>query len=247
MSSANIVNIVVISVVTILIVGLLLVLFSNTAFRLRVGNLLTIDATIRERLGEAVDSLEDRQYALIKEYHSRSLAQSVQSFWFGLITAATGFVVIISGIVVGIVHQGVVTPIIQVASGTVIEAVSGLFFVQSNKARELLVAFFDKLREDRKLDEAIRFAREMEHGVMRQRLQTALAASFSGSVDQALIAQLCNAESHQQPVNGAVAPARGGAPLRREARQPVNRDGVAVGPPGVGPRGRHISGTEDTA
>jgi hypothetical protein len=34
--------------------------------------------------------------------------------------------------------------------------VSALFFVQSNRARNLMTAFFDKLRQDRSLEEALR-------------------------------------------------------------------------------------------
>lgn len=99
---------------------------------------------------------------------------------------------IILGVVISLIGDtGLGTPIIQIVSGSVIEAVSGLFFVQSNKARGLLVAFFDKLREDRKLEEALRFARDMEPGPRKQLLQTALAASFSGSVEQNIVELLC--------------------------------------------------------
>jgi hypothetical protein len=41
--------------------------------------------------------------------------------------------------------------------GTVIQAAYTLFVVQSNRARQLMTEFFDKLRVDRKLDEALCF------------------------------------------------------------------------------------------
>jgi hypothetical protein len=146
---------------------------------------------IRRRLEAVQPDLEDRQYALTKEYHSRGLAQSTQSFWFSLLAATLGFIVIILAIVLAIFRpQDIGVAIVQLASGTVIEAVSALFFVQSNKARELLVKFFDKLREDRKLEEAMVFARDMPDGELKQRLHVALAASFSGSIPEELVKTL---------------------------------------------------------
>lgn len=64
---------------------------------------------------------------------------------------------------------------------------AGLFFVQSNKARELLVTFFDKLREDRKLEESMVFARDLPESQLKDRLHATMASTFSGSVDRELI------------------------------------------------------------
>lgn len=154
---------------------------------------------IREHLEQGGgETFEERQYALVREYHARGLAQSVQSFWFSLISAALGFLVIVSTIIYTMVgvNPEISISVIQLVSGAVIEAVSALFFVQSNKARELLVAFFDKLREDRKLEESVRFARDMDAGALKDRLQATMAASFSGSVQNELTIALLD---HVQP------------------------------------------------
>ncbi|MFG1885465.1 hypothetical protein [Micromonospora sp. NPDC049102] len=161
---------------------------------------------IRDRLPLPEADPEDRQYALQREYHSRGLAQSGQSFWFSLIAAAVGFIVIIAALVAAALdtNQGLQIPALQVVSGTIIEAVSVLFFVQSNKARELMTSFFDKLREDRKFEESLVIAREMEEGITKQRLHAVLALAFSGSVDKEFIAMVVDAsdqERHHPPAN----------------------------------------------
>lgn len=142
---------------------------------------------IRENLEQVSSETppEDRQYALMREYHSRGLAQSTQSHWFSLISATIGFGVIISAVIVSLTSNDVKSgaTAAQLIAGTIIESVSGLFFVQSNKARELMVAFFDKLRDDRKLDESLALARGMDVGDVKNRLNSVLALSFSGNSD----------------------------------------------------------------
>lgn len=71
--------------------------------------------------------------------------------------------------------------ILGVIAGTIIDAIAALFFVQSNRARELMVQFFDRLRADRKLDEAIRLAEtvpdEAEKSALLRELSLFLARS----------------------------------------------------------------------
>ena len=64
-------------------------------------------------------------------------------------------------------------------AGTVIDAVSALFFVQSNKARQLMSEFFDKLRVDRKLEESLRLCNDIHNPDLRNRLRTLIALNFS--------------------------------------------------------------------
>ncbi len=116
---------------------------------------------VRRRISEAAAQAEavDKQYLLLREYHAQGLAQSKISFWFSLIFAALGFAVIVSAIFTlqpgeRLLEQG--RTFITLVAGTVIDAVAALFFVQSNKARQLMVDFFDRLRNDRKLEESLR-------------------------------------------------------------------------------------------
>ena len=69
--------------------------------------------------------------------------------------------------------------ILNLVSGTIIEAVAALFFVQSNRARRLMVEFFDRLRADKKLDDALRLAQEIGDGHIQSRLKVLLALDFA--------------------------------------------------------------------
>ena len=136
---------------------------------------------VRQRISESSDST-DKQYLLLREYHAQGLAQSKISFWFSLIFASLGFLVIITAIFtiereVPITNQG--RTLITLIAGTIIDAVSALFFVQSNKARQLMVDFFDRLRNDRKLDESLKLATGISDPVLQSRLHILLALYFA--------------------------------------------------------------------
>ena len=64
-------------------------------------------------------------------------------------------------------------------AGTIIDSVSALFFVQSNKARQLMSEFFDKLRIDRKLEESLRLCSDIHNPDLKDRLRTLIALNFS--------------------------------------------------------------------
>jgi hypothetical protein len=139
---------------------------------------------VRRRISEPPEAAEtaDKQYLLLREYHAQGLAQSKVSFWFSLIFAALGFAVIVSAIFTlqpreQLLNQG--RTFISLVAGTVIDAVAALFFVQSNKARQLMVDFFDRLRKDRKLEEALRLALEIPDAELRNRVYTLLSLSFA--------------------------------------------------------------------
>lgn len=106
---------------------------------------------IRRRIIEETPeaSPAEKQFLLMSEYHAQGLAQSKISFWFSLIFASIGFFVIIVSIFMvnresDFVEQG--QAFVSLVAGTIIEAVSALFFVQSNRARQLMTDFFDRLR-----------------------------------------------------------------------------------------------------
>jgi hypothetical protein len=60
-----------------------------------------------------------------------------------------------------------------------IHEVAALFFVQSNKSRQLMVDFFDKLRVDRKLDEALRLASSVDDKKTGSNLKALLSLNFA--------------------------------------------------------------------
>ena len=96
--------------------------------------------------------------------------------WFSLVFAAFGFIVIVSGVFSG---QQWIGKSLQLASGTVVDAVAALFFVQSNKARQLMSDFFDKLRTDRKLDESLKLIESIKNLKLQGRIQAAVAVRFA--------------------------------------------------------------------
>jgi hypothetical protein len=190
-------------------VATLFVLSRGGLRRVRLGRLqVDFDSELRDikaQLPPTGARPEDRQYALQREYHARGLAQSSQSFWFSLLAATAGFIVIVSAIVATALDttRSLGLPTVQLVSGTIIEAVSALFFVQSNKARQLMATFFDKLREDRKFEEALALAREVADGHVKQNLCAALALRFAGSDLQDLAAVIGHLSV---PVASAVVP-----------------------------------------
>jgi len=110
---------------------------------------------VRLRLGVS-DSPAEKQYALLREYAAQGLVQARVSFWVSHVAAGVGFVVIIVGVVLLYFERTVGAGLVSTVAGTVTEAVSVLFFRQTNKTRELMIQTFDRLRTDRKLDEALR-------------------------------------------------------------------------------------------
>jgi hypothetical protein len=147
--------------------------------------------SIAQQIDEDVAKGVSPQNALMREYHAQGLSQSRVSFWFSLVFASLGFAIIALSIGLflqenensgGSVLDKVASaskPIFTLVAGTVIDAVSALFFVQSNKARQLMVEFFDKLRMDRKLDEALSLIDKIQDPIIASKVKSVVAMNFS--------------------------------------------------------------------
>jgi hypothetical protein len=131
--------------------------------------------------------IDNRSFALFEQYHKEGLAQSRQSFRFSLIFASLGFLIIAGAVINAVVQDTGVAGAnsVSLLGGAVIEAVATLFFVQSNKARLLMEQFFDRLRADRALDEALRLSDEIPSDLVKSRLKTALAFTLAESEAEA--------------------------------------------------------------
>lgn len=138
---------------------------------------------ISGRLPGPTASAEDKQYALAKEYHALGLAQARQSFRASLGFAGLGFIFIGAGLLLirpsEALSQQAATAFALLA-GTIVESVAGLFFVLSNRAQELVSSHFDKLRSDRKLDEALKLVETIEFEGLRSRTKAMLTIHFAG-------------------------------------------------------------------
>lgn len=160
----------------------------------------------RQQINEDIAGGASPQNALMREYHAQGLSQSRVSFWFSLTFASLGFAII--ALSVGIFLQGMDKPsagwldtagkpIFTLIAGTVIDAVSALFFVQSNKARQLMTEFFDKLRVDRKLDEALKLMSEILDPIIASRIKGIVALAFSEvSTDKAILNAMLSKSEH---------------------------------------------------
>jgi hypothetical protein len=142
---------------------------------------------LSKEIASRTSELSDRGEGLLlmEKYHAQGLAQSSISFWFGLLLAALGFAVILGAIALAVNsraafnQQGRAT--ITLIAGTITEAVSILFFNQSNKARELMKDFFDKLRSDERMKEAMKLTKEISEINLRSGVQAVLALRFVDS------------------------------------------------------------------
>jgi hypothetical protein len=112
-------------------------------------------------------------------------------------------------------------PIFTLIAGTVIDAVAALFFVQSNKARQLMTEFFDKLRVDRKLDEALQLMKDIGDPVIASRIKGVVALSFSDvSLEKLALSEMLSSPDHPHTYRTDVSAARQAAEKKDTAPAP---------------------------
>jgi hypothetical protein len=122
---------------------------------------------------------EDETYKILREYSAQGLGQSRVSFNVSIGFAALGFLVLLVGVIVAIfAHTSRSSAIIPVISGGIVEAVSALFFTVNARAQKVMVEFFDKLRDDRRIEEALRLRSTITDEGIANRLQVLLALQF---------------------------------------------------------------------
>jgi hypothetical protein len=154
--------------------------------RLRLGNLVDIQATPQERevakvLVEAAQKnredipFETEQLAL---YYGQILAQSKISFWFSLIFASLGFLVIIVAVFL-YTSASTGATVAQFSAGVIMDAVAALFFVQSRNAQKSMGEFFDKLRRDRQQLESRKLCENIENKTARDALRIELSLHYA--------------------------------------------------------------------
>lgn len=115
----------------------------------------------------------------LANYYSVTLGQAKISFWFSLIFASIGFVVILGAAL--LYKEGdVMGASIKITSGLVIDAVAALFFVQSRRAQEAMGSFFEKLRTDRQFIEARKICDEISNDTTKDSIKTILVLHYSG-------------------------------------------------------------------
>jgi hypothetical protein len=121
----------------------------------------------------------------LSNYYNHALGRANVSFWFSIIFGAIGFGVIIFAFAT---HNkaDIWGTVVKAASGTVIDAVSGVFFVQSTNAQKSMADFFEKLRLDRLNAEARHLIGEIENAERRDQLRAQLVLKYAG-IDKLLL------------------------------------------------------------
>jgi len=139
-------------------------------------------ASLRERRGDAIP-FETEQLA---NYYAQVLAQSKVSFWFSLVFASLGFLVIIAAALL-YSQERTGSTIASFSAGAIIDAVAALFFVQSKNAQRAMGEFFDKLRKDRMQAEARAMCESIQDAHTKDALRVQLALYYSGIDDHKAI------------------------------------------------------------
>jgi hypothetical protein len=127
--------------------------------------------------------LEEKQYLLLNQYYSQGLAQSSISFGFSLVSAFLGFMVIALSIIrIDANSQGSnqTAAFVSLIAGTIIDVVSALFFIETNKARKLMVDFSDKLRADQKLNESLSLIEKIPDKTIQSKVKAIMTLNFAG-------------------------------------------------------------------
>ena len=137
---------------------------------------------------------EQNEETLLRSYYGQVLQQSNLSFTFSLIFAAAGFLFIVYTFNTAVPPDELASRVADetaalesldnnwpsiVAFG-IIEAVSALFFVQTNNARKTMIEFADKLRLDNKLEESLSLIETIEDKIIQSQVKALLVLNFSG-------------------------------------------------------------------
>lgn len=133
----------------------------------------------------ASESLE-KQEAILREIYTQGLAQARASFRISIIFASIGATFLLLGIGLAIVFArsggDKYVSIVAGAAGVVINLTSGVFFVQSNRARTSMAKQGAMLREESQDDRRLNAAREIsstiESKALRDKVRAKLALSL---------------------------------------------------------------------
>lgn len=128
---------------------------------------------------KTLDNKKSFEITQLENYYSQVLSQSKNSFWFSLVFASIGFVIIIiSGFLYN--SDNMESTVISMTSGVIIDSVSALFFVQTKRAQKNMTDFFQKLREDKQYVESKYLCDSISSDKARDALKIQLALNFAG-------------------------------------------------------------------
>ena len=117
---------------------------------------------------------------LLKDHHEQALMQASVQFWFSLFAAVVGFAFIIIMIVNNTHDMEWFDYVVKILPGVIIEAISALFFQQSKEIRDRATEFFNRLREDDKIDRSIDIAESITDESLKSEVKAKIALHISG-------------------------------------------------------------------
>ncbi|MFI5490145.1 hypothetical protein ACIBXA_29190 [Micromonospora echinaurantiaca] len=131
---------------------------------------------------QASDSLQ-KQEAILREIYTQGLAQARTSFRLSMLFAALGAAILLAGSALAIKNndQGQAATITAL-SGLVIEIVSSLFFVQSNRANANMIRQGVLLREESQSDRLLNASRQVAGGIEDVKLRDEVRAKMAESI-----------------------------------------------------------------
>ena len=141
----------------------------------------TNTAQIEEKLRLQGFKGEDIEDQLLLKYYQQSLEQSNISFWFSLGMGSLGLFIILSAIF-SLPNQKneVVQMYINIVSGIVIQSVSALIFVQSNKATKTMIDFAEKIRLDRWMRKGITLTDTIGNEDLKSKVKAIITMNLLG-------------------------------------------------------------------
>lgn len=111
-------------------------------------------------------------------YHGQRIGQSKWAFRLSLWGSIIGFAVIVWGIWRSVAIDS--TEWLGLISGTILEAVSILFYSLSNKANEKISEFFTELTKDANVKNAMSLSNEIQDSKVKDELKVKLALYLVG-------------------------------------------------------------------
>jgi hypothetical protein len=125
------------------------------------------------------DKREPFETEHLERYYTQVLIQFKIAFWFSLIFASFGFVVIVvAALMYSIEQSGII--IVQGIAGVLVDAIAALFFVQANRTQASMMKFFDKLRKDRQYAESQRLCESIDDRNAKDALRIYLSLYYAG-------------------------------------------------------------------
>lgn len=116
---------------------------------------------------------------LIRSHHEQALSQASIQFWSSLVASIVGFLFIIFMIVFAN-NAHWYEYVLKVLPGTIIEAVSYLFFKQSSETRNRASDFLNRLRNDEQISKSIVIADSINNEELKSLIKAKIALHICG-------------------------------------------------------------------